>query len=47
MEPVKTGQILCCDNCGVELKVVNDCDSIFVYNIMRDDQPKPYGEGAC
>ena len=25
MEPVKTGQILCCAKCGVELQVVKDC----------------------
>jgi hypothetical protein len=39
MEPVKTGQILCCDNCGVELKVVKDCDSTCVCNIICCDQP--------
>lgn len=25
MEPVKEGQVLCCENCGVELKVVKAC----------------------
>ncbi len=27
MEPLKEGQILYCDNCGVELKVTKSCDS--------------------
>lgn len=33
MEPVKIDQILCCDKCGVELKVVKDCDSSCLCNI--------------
>ena len=33
MEPVKADQILYCDTCGVELKVINDCDSSCVCNI--------------
>lgn len=33
MEPVKKGQILYCDNCGVELQVINDCDSSCLCNI--------------
>ena len=39
MEPVKNGQILCCDNCGVELKVIKDCDSSCVCNIICCKQP--------
>jgi len=26
MEPVRIDQILCCETCGVELKVVKSCD---------------------
>lgn len=33
MEPVKKDQILYCDQCGVELKVINDCDETCVCNI--------------
>ena len=33
MEPVKTDQILYCDKCGVELKVISDCDSSCACNI--------------
>ncbi|MFC1604202.1 hypothetical protein ACFL5F_04160 [Planctomycetota bacterium] len=39
MEPVKTGQILCCDTCGVELKVVQDCDSSCICKITCCDEP--------
>ncbi|HUV62717.1 MAG TPA: hypothetical protein VMW24_02405 [Sedimentisphaerales bacterium] len=39
MEPVKMGQILCCETCGVELKVIKDCDSTCVCNIICCDQP--------
>lgn len=39
MEPVKNGQILCCDNCGVELKVVKDCDCTCACNIICCDKP--------
>ena len=51
MEPVKAGQILCCNNCGVELKVVKDCDSTCVCNIICYDQPmrlkKDPDDDAC
>lgn len=33
MEPVKMDQILCCDKCGVELKVIKNCDETCVCNI--------------
>ena len=33
MEPVKVDQILYCENCGVELQVVKDCDSTCLCNI--------------
>ena len=33
MEPVKMDQILCCDECGVELMVIKDCDSSCACNI--------------
>lgn len=33
MEPVKTGQILRCENCGVELEVIKDCDTTCACNI--------------
>ena len=33
MEPVKTDQILYCETCGVELKVIKDCDSSCLCNI--------------
>jgi hypothetical protein len=46
MEPVKTGQILRCDKCGVELKVVKDCDSTCVCNIICCDQPMKLKEDA-
>ena len=39
MEPVKNGQILYCGNCGVELKVIKDCDSSCVCNIICCKQP--------
>ena len=38
MEPVKIGQILCCDTCGVELKVIKDCDSSCACKITCCDQ---------
>ena len=38
MEPVKMDQILCCDTCGVELKVIKDCDSTCVCNIICCEQ---------
>ncbi|MHC4510716.1 MAG: hypothetical protein ACYTAO_17470 [Planctomycetota bacterium] len=39
MEPVKSGQILCCDTCGVELKVIKDCDETCACNIICCEQP--------
>ena len=39
MEPVKTGQILYCDKCGVELKVIKDCDSTCACNIICCGEP--------
>jgi hypothetical protein len=39
MEPVKIDQILCCDKCGVELMVIEDCDSSCVCNITCCEQP--------
>ncbi|MHC4464533.1 MAG: hypothetical protein ACYS30_24350 [Planctomycetota bacterium] len=39
MEPVKTGQILRCQTCGVELKVIKDCDSTCLCNIVCCDRP--------
>ena len=39
MEPVKTGQILRCDKCGVELRVIKDCDSTCACNIACCAQP--------
>ena len=39
MEPVKVDQILCCDECGVELKVIKDCESSCVCNIICCEQP--------
>jgi hypothetical protein len=39
MEPVKTDQVLYCETCGVELKVVKDCDTSCVCNIVCCDQP--------
>ncbi len=51
MEPAKTGQILRCDNCSVELQVVKDCDSMCAYNIICCDQPmrlkEDSGDDAC
>jgi hypothetical protein len=39
MDPVKVDQILCCDKCGVELKVIKDCDSTCACNIICCKQP--------
>ena len=52
MEPVVIGQILCCDKCGVELKVIKDCDSTCVCNIICCEEPmrakeNPQEEDAC
>ena len=45
MEPVKIGQILCCDKCGVELQVVKDCDSTCICNVICCEQPMKLKEG--
>ena len=34
MEPVRVNQVLVCDTCGVELKVIKDCDSTCACNII-------------
>ena len=39
MDPVKADQILCCDECGVELQVIKDCDSSCVCNVTCCGQP--------
>jgi len=39
MEPVKADQILYYENCGVELKVIKDCDSSCLCNIICCEQP--------
>jgi hypothetical protein len=39
MEPVRIGQILFCDQCGVELKVVKDCDATCPCNIICCEKP--------
>ncbi|MHC4434336.1 MAG: hypothetical protein ACYTBS_21035 [Planctomycetota bacterium] len=39
MEPVKAGQRLCCETCGVELEVVKDCDTSCACNIICCDHP--------
>jgi ATP sulfurylase len=39
MEPVKTDQILYCDQCGVELQVVKNCDETCACNITCCGQP--------
>ena len=39
MEPVKDGQVLYCDKCGVELKVIKGCDSTCTCNIICCEQP--------
>jgi hypothetical protein len=39
MEPVKSDQILYCDKCGVELKVIKDCHSTCLCNIICCEQP--------
>lgn len=45
MEPVMIDQILYCDTCGVELKVIKDCDSTCVCNIICCDKPMKLKEG--
>ena len=39
MECVKIGQILYCDKCGVELKVIKDCDSTCTCSIICCERP--------
>jgi hypothetical protein len=39
MEPVKAGQVLYCEQCGVELEVTKSCDSTCVCNIICCDEP--------
>ena len=39
MEPVKNGQVLYCEKCGVELKVIKDCDSTCACNIICCGRP--------
>jgi len=39
MEPVKIDQILRCSNCGVELKVISNCDSTCACSIICCGQP--------
>jgi hypothetical protein len=46
MEPVKKGQILFCDNCGVELEVVKDCDSTCACNIICCEKPMRIKESS-
>ena len=46
MEPVKTGQVLCCQTCGVELEVIKDCDSTCVCNIVCCGRPMTVREAA-
>lgn len=44
MEPVKVDQTLRCSNCGVELKVLKDCDSTCPCNIVCCGQPMTLAE---
>lgn len=46
MEPVKADQILCCETCGVELKVVKDCDTTCPCNIVCCEKPMKL-KGCC
>jgi len=46
MEPVKADQILRCETCGVELKVVKDCDTSCICNITCCGQPMKLKEGC-
>ncbi|NQU25824.1 MAG: hypothetical protein HQ567_31435 [Candidatus Nealsonbacteria bacterium] len=39
MEPVKIDQILRCSKCGVELKVISNCDSTCACSIVCCGQP--------
>jgi hypothetical protein len=39
MEPVQVDQVLCCDQCGVELKVIKACDTTCPCNIICCDRP--------
>jgi hypothetical protein len=46
MEPVKKGQVLSCENCGVELEVVKDCDTSCACNIICCGQPMTLKESS-
>ena len=46
MEPVKIDQILCCETCGVELKVIKDCDSTCMCNIICCGEPMKLKESS-
>ena len=46
MEAVKTGQILSCQTCGVELKVVKDCDTTCACNIVCCGESMMVKEGT-
>jgi hypothetical protein len=39
MKPVKVNDVLRCDKCGVELKVVKDCDATCACSIVCCGQP--------
>ncbi len=39
MEPVRTGQMLRCGSCGVELQVVKNCESTCACSIICCGQP--------
>jgi len=39
MKPVKQGQILYCEKCGVELQDIKDCDPKCACNIMCCGMP--------
>lgn len=46
MEPVKVGQVLSCQTCGVELKVIKDCDTTCACNIVCCGESMTVREGA-
>ncbi len=46
MEPVKINQTLRGDKCGVELKVIKDCDSTCACNIICCGQPMKLKEST-
>jgi len=39
MEPVKSGQVLVCSACGVELQVIKACDTTCACNIVCCEKP--------